>query len=121
MIEKEIRGKESNEDRVMKLFAKNDIELDQYILAEEFFEDFKKAKEEGFEGNEEDYAKEYYRKKFNDGGKADRSFNPNTAKELFDRIEKTMSFRQKLNKEDLEVIDILLEKSGFGNFKKGKK
>ena len=64
-----------------------------------------------------EFSEEYYREKFSGGGRADKSFRPSTAKELFDQINKTLILRSKLNPDEVKTIDLLLEKS----FSAGKK
>ena len=50
MIEKEIYSPPTKEDEAVMLMAKNQIEIDEYLLAKEFEEAFEEAKEKGFKG-----------------------------------------------------------------------
>ena len=117
MIEKEIYSPPTKEDEAIMTMAKNQIEIDEYLLAKEFEEAFEEAKEKGFKGTAREFSEEYYRENYSGGGRADKSFRPSTAKELFDRINKTMILRSQLKPEELKLVDDLINKS----FKTGKK
>ena len=117
MIEKEIYSPPTKEDEAIMIMAKNQIEIDEYLLAKEFEEAFEEAKEKGFKGTAREFSEEYYRENYSGGGRADKSFRPSTAKELFDQVNKTLILRSKLNPDEIKTIDLLLEKS----FSAGKK
>tara|TARA_R100000541_G_C1832298_1_gene74353 strand:- start:95 stop:454 length:360 start_codon:yes stop_codon:yes gene_type:complete len=111
MISKELYSPPTKEDEAVMIMAKNQIEIDEYLLAKEFEEALEEAKEKGFKGTDKEFAESYYRDNFSGGGRADKSFKPSTAKELFDRINKTMILRSQMKPEDVKTIDLLLEKS----------
>ena len=117
MIEKELYSPPTDEGKAIMVMAKNQIELDEVIMAKEFLEALEEAREKGFKGTDKEFAEDYYRDNFSGGGRADKSFRPSTAKELFDRINKTMILRSQLKPEELKLVDDLINKS----FKTGKK
>ena len=84
MISKELYSPATKEDEAIMIMAKNQIEIDEYLLAKEFEEALEEAKEKGFKGTDKEFAESYYRDNFSGGGRADKSFKPSTAKELFD-------------------------------------
>ena len=103
MIEKEIYSPPTKEDEAIMTMAKNQIEIDEYLLAKEFEEALNEAREKGFKGTDREFAEDYYRDQYKDGGSTNKTFEPNSAKELFDRINKTLIFKRII----IHIIKIL--------------
>ena len=117
MISKGLYSPPTKEDEAIMTMAKNQIEIDEYLLAKEFEEALNEAREKGFKGTDREFAEDYYRDQYKNGGSTNKTFEPNSAKELFDRINKTLILRSQMKPEEVKLIDDLLEKS----FSAGKK
>ena len=64
MISKELYSPATKEDEAIMIMAKNQIEIDEYLLAKEFEEALEEAKAKGFKGTDKEFAESYYRDKF---------------------------------------------------------
>ena len=75
MISKELYSPPTKEDEAIMTMAKNQIEIDEYLLAKEFEEALNEAREKGFKGTDREFAEDYYRDQYKDGGSTNKTFD----------------------------------------------